>query len=120
MISIITILSIVVVVGFVVYGILVEEEKRKEGEIGDIKTGNKDEKKIFVSEKVAGQIEEKEKNKETILNLLEREGKITNDQIEKVLGVSDTSVGRYLDELESEGKIKQVGETGRGVYYIRI
>jgi hypothetical protein len=28
-----------------------------------------------------------------------------------------TSVTNYLDELEGEAKIRQVGQTGTGVYY---
>lgn len=46
-------------------------------------------------------------------------GKFTNDDLESLLGVSNTTVGRYLEELEQAGKIKQVGETGRSVYYIK-
>lgn len=46
--------------------------------------------------------------------------KFTNDDLEKFLGVSNTTVGRYLQELESSGKIKQVGETGKFVYYTKI
>ncbi len=60
-----------------------------------------------------------EKREEKILEFLDREGKITNNQIEEMLGVSDTSVGRYLDELERKGKIKQIGKTGKSVYYIK-
>jgi Fic family protein len=47
-------------------------------------------------------------------------GKITNNDIEKLLGVSDTTATRYLDELEKEGLIKQVGKTGNAVYYEKI
>ena len=34
-----------------------------------------------------------------------------------LLGVSDTTAYRYLQELEQEGHIRQVGKEGRGVYY---
>jgi Fic family protein len=47
-------------------------------------------------------------------------GKITNNDIEKLLGVSDATATRYLDELEKEGLIKQVGITGNAVYYEKI
>lgn len=43
--------------------------------------------------------------------------KITNNDVEKMLGVSDASATNYLQELENEGKIKQIGKTGRSVYY---
>ena len=51
-------------------------------------------------------------------NLDETKQGVTRNDVEKLLGVSDRTAGRYLDELEDEGKIKQVGTTGRGVYYI--
>jgi Fic family protein len=44
----------------------------------------------------------------------------TNNDIEKLLGVSDATATRYLDELEKEGLIKQVGKTGNAVYYEKI
>jgi len=37
--------------------------------------------------------------------------------VENLLLVSDATATRYLDELEKEGKIKQVGKTGKGVFY---
>lgn len=45
--------------------------------------------------------------------------KITNDQIQEFLGVSDATATRYLDDLEKQGKIHQVGATGHEVYYTR-
>ena len=41
----------------------------------------------------------------------------TVDQICRELGVSDATATNYLEELEKEGKIKQHGDTGRGVFY---
>ena len=46
--------------------------------------------------------------------------KITNDEVEKFLHVSDATATRYLSTLEKEGKIKQNGKTGKGVSYSRI
>lgn len=46
-----------------------------------------------------------------------KEAKITNNDVEKLLGVSDATATRYLDELEKQGKVRQVGKTGRSVYY---
>lgn len=37
--------------------------------------------------------------------------------VEKLLDVSDTTALKYLDELEAEGKIVQVGEAGPKVFY---
>ena len=59
----------------------------------------------------------KEKNKQKILESIEAQKSITNDAVENLLLVSDATATRYLDELEKEGKIKQVGKTGKGVFY---
>ncbi|MBT7556596.1 hypothetical protein HN615_06690 [Candidatus Woesearchaeota archaeon] len=45
---------------------------------------------------------------------------ITSENVEKLLDVSNTTAGRYLNALESENKIKQVGKSGKGVYYTLI
>ncbi len=66
---------------------------------------------------VSSQIEEKNKRKAELLVFIKLEKKITNDMVEEFLEVSDTTAERYLEELEEEGVIKQVGKTGRGVYY---
>jgi Fic family protein len=34
-----------------------------------------------------------------------------------LLGVSDATTERYLDELEKEGALKQFGKTGRSTHY---
>ena len=51
---------------------------------------------------------------------LRRAGIITNDEVEKLLHVSDATATRYLSALEKEGKIQQVGKTGKAVEYTRI
>lgn len=38
--------------------------------------------------------------------------------VEKLLDVSDNTALKYLDELEQENKIVQVGEAGPKVYYV--
>lgn len=65
----------------------------------------------------AEQSETKENNKRKVIELLNTKHQITNDEIQNHLGVSDASATRYLDELEKEGKIRQVGSTGKHVYY---
>ena len=42
---------------------------------------------------------------------------ITSENVEKLLDVSGATARKYLNELEEENKIKQIGKTGRGVYY---
>ncbi len=62
-------------------------------------------------------IQEKNARKEKILEFLKTNGKATNNEIEKLLSVSDASVTSYLDELEKESKVRQIGQAGSGVYY---
>lgn len=56
---------------------------------------------------------------EKIMGLFAKKPQITNDEIEKVLHVSDSTATRYLDQLEKENKITQNGKTGKGVMYTK-
>jgi len=49
-----------------------------------------------------------------------KEEKITNDEVQKLLKVSDATAERYLQELEGQGKLKQFGEVGKEVYYQKV
>ena len=60
---------------------------------------------------------QKEEGKAQILEELQEKEKITNNDIEKLLGVSDATATNYLQELENENKIEQIGKTGRSVFY---
>lgn len=62
----------------------------------------------------------KRKKLEKIMSLFLKKSKITNDEVEKFLHVSDATAERYLNILEKENKIKQVGKTGKAVSYSRI
>lgn len=62
----------------------------------------------------------KRKKLDKIMSLFLQQSKITNDEVEKFLHVSDATATRYLSTLEREGKIKQSGKTGKGVSYSRI
>ena len=66
-----------------------------------------------VEEKVNKRAENIKKLREYLLS----QEKITNNDIEKLLEVSDATATRYLDELEKAGLIEQGGIEGRGVYY---
>jgi len=59
----------------------------------------------------------KQDNKKKILSYLKEHHKITNNQVEELIKVGDTSAYKYLEELEQEGEIEQKGEKGRNVYY---
>jgi hypothetical protein len=73
---------------------------------------------LLVKARVAIQ-DRKRKKRDKIIQALTTKNKITNDEVEKLLHVSDATATRYLSALEKEGKIKQVGRTGTGVMYSR-
>jgi len=60
----------------------------------------------------------KNKRKRQILTLFIDQEEITNNDVESLLKVSDATATRYLDELEKEGRIQQIGTKGRSVYYV--
>ena len=62
----------------------------------------------------------KRKKCDKIMMALTTKNKITNDEVEKLLHVSDATATRYLSALEKEGRIRQVGKTGHGVVYSKI
>jgi hypothetical protein len=66
------------------------------------------------------QAKEKERNKMKIMRLFEKKDTIKNNDVERLLFVSDATATNYLDELEYEKKIKQVGKTGYAVYYEKL
>ena|SRR3990167_7923116 len=88
------------IIGFIL-GWILASKKHKEG---------------FISE----QSENKERNKQAILEIMQTQHSITNDDVEKMLGISDATATRYFDQLEKEGKVRQVGKTGRSVYYEKV
>lgn len=63
------------------------------------------------------QSRKKQKNKEAVFDYVKTNKEIRNADVEKMLGVSDATAERYLEELETEGKIEQNGSTGRDVFY---
>lgn len=62
----------------------------------------------------------KRKKLEKIMTMFAKQTKITNDEVEKLLHVSDATATRYLTILKKENKIKQTGKTGKGVSYSKI
>ena len=67
--------------------------------------------------------EEREKKKAEALakvrELFQRQAEATNDDVQKLLGVSDATATNYLSELEGESFIVQIGREGRFVKYRR-
>lgn len=66
---------------------------------------------------IAEQTTKKTENKQKILEFIQANGKIKNNEVEKLAGVSNATAERYLDELEKEGKLTQHGAIGQGVFY---
>ena len=62
----------------------------------------------------------KRKKLDHVMSLFLQQSKITNDEVEKFLHVSDATATRYLSQLEKENKIKQSGKTGKSVFYSKI
>jgi len=60
---------------------------------------------------------QKAENLKKIKKYLVGKKQVTNDEIQNEFKLSNTTIGRYLEDLEVEGMIKQVGRTGRSVYY---
>jgi hypothetical protein len=62
----------------------------------------------------------KRKKLDKVMTMFLKKQKITNDEVEKFMHVSDATATRYLSQLEKENKIKQSGKTGKSVFYIKL
>jgi len=62
--------------------------------------------------------ERKSKRLEKILQLAKEKGEITNDDVEKLLHVSDRAASRYLNELVKQGKLKRIGSPSHAKYQL--
>ena len=60
---------------------------------------------------------QKDARKQKALAMLREKGDLSNSEIRKELKISSRTAVRYLDELEAEGKLKQVGKIGHAVTY---
>ena len=59
----------------------------------------------------------KQKRLDKIVEMLISKEKVSNRDVCKALRVSDSTAVRYLNELEKQGRVKQVGKTGRDSFY---
>jgi hypothetical protein len=60
----------------------------------------------------------KRKKLDRILVEIAKKGKITNDEVEKLLHISDKTAERYLSQLIKEQKIKTNGQKGKAIEYL--
>ena len=56
-------------------------------------------------------------NKQKLIALLQERSELSNSDLREALKVSDRTITRYMDDLEREGRVEQVGDTGRNVTY---
>ena len=62
----------------------------------------------------------KHQNLQKMREFITTKDRVTNDDIQKLLNVSDATATRYLDELEKEGLIRQIGKEGKYTYYNKV
>lgn len=62
----------------------------------------------------------KRKKIEKIMTLFTKKQKITTVDVQKFLIVSHNTAVRYMDILEKENRVKQVGKKGSSVFYTKI
>ena len=60
---------------------------------------------------------EKQENLKKLKGFIEDKEKVTNNDVEEFLGVSNATAERYIEELEKDGLLEQIGQIGQGVYY---
>ncbi|MBP6045118.1 DUF977 family protein [Candidatus Woesebacteria bacterium] len=79
---------------------------------------------VFVGYKISTELSDRanhpapnDADRKKILDLARKQEKLTNNDIEKALAVSDSTAQRYAQKLVQSGELKQHGKTGRSVYY---
>ncbi|MBX4204797.1 MAG: hypothetical protein KW788_01250 [Candidatus Doudnabacteria bacterium] len=100
-------------IGFVVGGVVGFVIGRKGGQV-------RLEKKQEFNELNERRAEERQKHMDQILAIFNPGEEITNDKVEHLLHVSNTSAESYLDELEKRSKLVQIGKTGQSVIYKKV
>jgi len=83
------------------------------------RTFTKSMRELFTKAQLAIQ-NRKRKKIDRVMTLFAKQTKITNNEVEKLLHVSDATATRYLNTLENEGKIKQNTKAGKWVSYSKI
>lgn len=102
-------LFFILMVGAVAGGLVAQFLNRPSGSKG---AGKKRKKGL-----IERQARKKQEHKKRIKDTLRMQSSLTNNDIERLVGIADATATRYSDELEKEGHVRQVGKTGRHVYY---
>ena len=58
-------------------------------------------------------------DKNKILSFLNKYKIISSHEVKRILGVSDLMAEKYLEVLEKEGQIAQIGKSGDVVFYVK-
>lgn len=121
MVYYIVLVLIIIALAFWVWK-LYGDKKEGEQEVEAIKKESQEYKAIGQGLAEYNQKLQEKKNlaKEKILEMFSKTKKLSNKEIAKELLVSRDTVITYLDELEGEGKVKQIGKSGRNVFYSKI
>jgi Fic family protein len=109
-------LIVIFILGMVVGGLIVWMIVKREPRLGSAQDDRQGAKENLIEK----QARVKQANKQQILGLLETQSPLTNNHVEQLLDISDATATRYLEELEKEDKVRQVGKTGQAVYYEKI
>src|SRR3989338_3106818 len=72
---------------------------------------------VGICKSVVETASQKETRKQKALAMFADKPELSNSEIRETLGVSSRTAVRYLDELEAEGKVEQVGKIGHAVTY---
>src|SRR3989338_6042733 len=117
-----SILISIIIILVVAVAVLVVFARKEAGKHGT----NTKEEFVGICKSALETASQKEARKQKIIELFEKlsasaealaDKKLSNSEIRKALGVSSRTAVRYLDELETEGKVEQVGRVGHAVTY---
>lgn len=71
------------------------------------------------SDLIQKQGQEKAEHLQKIKDFMASKDKVTNNDVQELLGVSDATAERYLNELEKQGILRQKGEN-KGIFYEKL
>ncbi|OGE81096.1 MAG: hypothetical protein A3H72_01450 [Candidatus Doudnabacteria bacterium RIFCSPLOWO2_02_FULL_48_8] len=63
---------------------------------------------------------QKQEHLDTIMKSFAPGDELSNDKVQDLLQVSDATAERYLNELEYQGKLRQIGKAGKYVIYHKL
>jgi len=107
------ILLFIIALVIIIIGFALVMSRREAGKHG---TSTKEE-FVGICKSAVETASQKEARKQKLLAFLKEKEELSNSEIRKALGVSSRTAVRYLDELEKEGKVEQVGKIGHAVTY---